>query len=153
MATLRIHQPKQYAGDYQLDLDDEPLTTLEWRWVKKISGYLPATIGEGVRGGDPDVNVALATIALVRAGRVVEGDALGCADRLARVAVDAFEELDDPSEEVGEDPTTLRATESPPQNGGRSGSLTLDRQASDRAATGRPDSPRSATSDRLTSLG
>ena len=33
-------------------------TTLEWRWVKKVSGYLPGTIGDGVDGGDPDIFVA-----------------------------------------------------------------------------------------------
>jgi hypothetical protein len=150
MATLRIHQPKQYAGDYELDLDEDPLTTLEWRWIKKVSGYLPATIGEGVQGGDPDVNVALATIALVRAGKVAERDALIVADRLAHVALDSFEELPDPSEAIGEDPTTARATDLPTPNGGKSGSSTSENQANGPSPIGHLDSPKSATYDRET---
>src|SRR4051812_33842978 len=120
MATLRIHA-KPYAGDYELDVEDAPLTTLEWRWIKQLSGYLPATIGEGIRGGDPDVQLALAVIALVRAGRVAEQNVREAADRLAHAAVDAIEELPDPSE-IAEaaDPTKAQATDSPMTNGGGS---------------------------------
>jgi hypothetical protein len=151
MATLRIHA-KPYAGDYELDVDDAPLTTLEWRWMKQLSGYLPATISEGIRGGDPDVQLALAVIALVRAGRVSEQNVREAADRLAHAAVDAIEELPDPSAIAeAEDPTKAQATNSPASNGGGSGNSISDPPASDPRATGPLDSPRYATYDRATS--
>lgn len=151
MGTLRIHA-KPYAGDYELDLDDAPLTTLEWRWIKQLSGYLPATIGEGIRGGDPDVQLALAVIALARAGRITEQSVREVADRLAHATVDTIEELPDPSEVAEpEDPTEAQATNSPASNGGGSGNSISDLPASDPSRTGPLDSPRFATYDRAIS--
>lgn len=77
-----ISDARRYDGEYDFDLADESLTTLEWRWVKKISGYLPLTIGEGWVGGDPDLFLAFAVIAMRRAGKIGKEDALVAAEQL-----------------------------------------------------------------------
>jgi hypothetical protein len=150
VATLRI-KAKPYAGDYRLDIDEEPLTTLEWRWIKRISGYLPATIREGVKGGDPDINIALAVIAMARAGRIAEADVTDVADRLARASIDNLEEIPDPSEELGEDPTTPPGTGSLTPNGGSFGNSTSENPDNLPPPTGPLDLRRFAESSRATS--
>ncbi len=67
MSDRIVINVRPYVGEYDFDIEGEPLTTLEWRWLKKISGYLPMTLDEGFRGGDPDLFVAFAVIALARA--------------------------------------------------------------------------------------
>lgn len=71
---------KPYDGEYPLD--DSEFTTREWSWIKKISGYLPMTAEEGFKGGDPELFVALAVIAMVRAERIEKSGAMAMADRL-----------------------------------------------------------------------
>lgn len=79
---------KPYDGEYPLDLEEEPLTTREWRWVKKISGYLPLTVEDGFAGADPELVVALAVIALVRNGKTQKEQALTLAERIADLPFD-----------------------------------------------------------------
>lgn len=80
MAQIIVSIPR-YKGEYEFDLD-EVFTALEWRWIKKISGYLPLTIDEGWRGGDPDLFVAFAVIAMNRSGKIRREEALQAADDL-----------------------------------------------------------------------
>lgn len=115
---------KPYDGEYELNLEDEPLTTLEWRWVKKISGYLPLTMGEGFAGADPDLVCALAVIALRRHGRIQKEQALAVADRLADVPFDGaaiqllFDETEDDEEGDVVPPAVAPQTESPRRSSG-----------------------------------
>jgi hypothetical protein len=64
-----IKNIKPYDGEYDIDFGDPPLTTLEWRWIKKLAGYLPGTFREGIEGSDPDIVCVLAVIAMRRAGK------------------------------------------------------------------------------------
>lgn len=100
-----IQGVKPYDGEYPLEMQEEPLTTLEWRWVKKISGYLPLTIGDGFAGADPDLVCALAVIALRRKGKIQKEQALLVADRLADAPFDgaAIQLVFDEEEETSED--------------------------------------------------
>lgn len=94
---------KPYDGEYPLD--DSEFTTREWSWIKKISGYLPMTAEEGFKGGDPELFVALAVIAMVRAERVQKSDAMSVADRLSDSAFgSALTFVADEDEEGDEDP-------------------------------------------------
>jgi hypothetical protein len=69
--TIAGVQP--YDGRYELDLEQAPLTTREWGWVKRLSGYLPMTIGE--EGfADPEFVAVLACVGLRRAGKVEAKD-------------------------------------------------------------------------------
>jgi hypothetical protein len=57
-----------YEGRWEFDLDNRELTTREWGWIKRLAGYLPLTIEEGL--ADPELVVVFACIALRRAGKV-----------------------------------------------------------------------------------
>jgi hypothetical protein len=77
-----------YEGEYEFDLNAQPLSTVEWRWVKKISGYLPLTIAQGWEGGDPDLFLAFAVIAMRRSGKIAKNDVLEVAEVIEEAAVD-----------------------------------------------------------------
>lgn len=64
-----------WDGRYEFDLEQQPFTTREWGWIKRFSNYLPLTIDQGWRGGDPELFAAFAVISLYRAGRVTPADA------------------------------------------------------------------------------
>ena len=82
-----LNTPK-FKGEFDFDIAAEPLTNLEWRWVKRLSGYMPMTVDEGLHGADPDLFVAFAVIALARAGRIPASDALNVAESFADLPFD-----------------------------------------------------------------
>lgn len=99
-----------YDGTYDFPLAEAPLTTSEWAWVKKFSGYLPLTLDEGINGGDPELICAFALVAIYRAGKLTYGDAA----RVFRVLADApFGEsiVFDVGDEVEEEADPPRAPE------------------------------------------
>ena len=51
-----------YDGRWEWDLEGRELTTREWGWIKRLSGYLPLNIEEGL--GDPELVIVFAAIAL-----------------------------------------------------------------------------------------
>ena len=71
-----------YDGEYELDTD-RAFSTREWHWIKKIAGYMPLTVGEGFAGGDPELFVAVAVIAMCRSGKIRREDALQVAEHIA----------------------------------------------------------------------
>lgn len=87
MARIVIKGIPPYDGDYELDAD-RAFNTREWRWIKKTSGYLPLTVGEGFAGGDPDLFVALAVIAMCRSGKIDRDEGLRVADVIAEAPFD-----------------------------------------------------------------
>ena len=84
---IAIKGVRPYDGEYELDLQ-RAWTTREWNWIKRISGYMPFTINEGLKGGDPDLFVALAVIGLVRNGKVERDNAMAVAETLLDVPYD-----------------------------------------------------------------
>ncbi len=88
MDAIVVTGVQPFDGTYELDLENSPFTTLEWRWIKQTAGYLPGTVAEGFEGGDPDLIVVLAVIAMHRAGKIRKEDATRTADQLADVPVD-----------------------------------------------------------------
>lgn len=87
MARIIIQGIKPWDGDYDLDTD-RAFNAREWRWIKKVSGYMPLTVSDGFAGGDPDLFVALAVIAMCREGRIGRDEGLTVADQLAEVPFD-----------------------------------------------------------------
>jgi hypothetical protein len=87
MARIIITGIPPYDGDYELD-SDRAFNAREWRWIKKVSGYMPLTVTEGFEGGDPDLFVALAVIAMAREGKVTREDGMKVADVLAEAPFD-----------------------------------------------------------------
>lgn len=74
MAIVKV-KVERYKGEYPLE-SDRPMDAFEWRLIKKISGYMPMTIDAGFAGDDPDLYIALAVIALLRAGKIRKEEAL-----------------------------------------------------------------------------
>ncbi len=92
---------RPYDGEYDLELQDRPLTALEWRWIKKLAGYLPGTFRDGLEGSDPDLVCVLAVIAMYRSGRVDRQSAPTVFDRISDAPFDgaAISLISDPVEE------------------------------------------------------
>lgn len=59
-----------YDGEYELNIEARPFLTIEWSWIKRISGYMPGTINDGWAGRDPELFCAFAVVALFRAGKI-----------------------------------------------------------------------------------
>lgn len=131
MDTIVI-RAKPYVGEYPFDTDERTFSIQEWRWIKKIAGYMPLTIGEGWAGRDPDLVLVFAVIALVRAGKVTAEQALLAAGRLETTEFDgvaiSFEsdsdEVED-SEDDADPPSEASLTTSATPNTGTSGKPTL----------------------------
>ena len=69
MARIIINGIRPWDGDYDLQTD-RAFNAREWQLIKRQSGYLPLTVKDGFAGGDPNLMVALAVIALCRAGKI-----------------------------------------------------------------------------------
>lgn len=76
-----IQGVRPFDGEYELDVK-RAWTIREWNWIKSISGYMPATVNDGLKGDDPALYVALAVIAMCRQGRVDRDAVEGVADAL-----------------------------------------------------------------------
>ena len=87
MARIAIRGIKPWDGEYDLDTE-RAFNAREWRWIKKVSGYMPLTVSDGFAGGDPDLFVALAVVAMCRAGKIDREDGLKVADQLAEAPFD-----------------------------------------------------------------
>jgi hypothetical protein len=70
-----------WDGEYEFDIGGHPLTTKEWGWIKRLAGYLPDTVDEGLT--DPETITAFAAIALRRAGRIDDREVAETFDHLA----------------------------------------------------------------------
>jgi hypothetical protein len=84
---IAIRGVPPYDGEYELDLN-RAWTTREWNWIKRISGYMPFTVNDGLRGGDPDLFVALAVIGMVRNQKIDRDRAMDVAEALMDVPYD-----------------------------------------------------------------
>lgn len=93
---------KPYDGRYELDLTHE-LTTREWGWIKRLSGYLPSTLTDD-SFSDPEFGSVLAVIAMRRAGRIQPAEVVAVFERLADAPFGSTITIEgDPAEDEGED--------------------------------------------------
>jgi hypothetical protein len=81
MDWIVIEGVPPYDGRWQFDLDTQELTTREWGWIKRLSGYLPLTVEEGL--SDPELIVVFACIALRRAGKATPAEVPDVFERLS----------------------------------------------------------------------
>ena len=82
MEYLIVENLPPYDGRYELDPARE-LTTREWGWIKRLSGYGPLTVDEGRRNVDPELWTVYALILLHRAGKLEAGQVPDMFERLA----------------------------------------------------------------------
>lgn len=141
-----------YDGEYEFDIEGSPQTTLEWRWTKKISGYLPLTAPEGLKAGDPDLFVAWAVIAMVRAGKIQEDEVMDVADVLARWPFDGTGiRLRGDDEDEGDVSSPLDSGEPSPSGSDSSEPSELNPGNVSHLPTGSPPSDTGSQSDQATS--
>lgn len=113
-----IQGVRPYDGEYELDTG-RAFNAREWRWIKKVSGYMPLTISDGLGGGDPDLVVAMAVIAMCRDGKIDREDGLRVADELSETPFDGAAILLI-GDEVGDDeipPALTSKPDEPSQSG------------------------------------
>ena len=99
MARMKIQGIRPWDGEYDLDTD-RAFNTREWRWIREVSGYLPLTAPDGFAKRDPTLMVALAVVAMCRAGKIDREHGLEVAEQLAEAPVDgvAITMIGDPVE-------------------------------------------------------
>jgi hypothetical protein len=141
MAKIRIDLRKPYTGEYDFNIEDEPFTNLEWRWIKKISEYMPATVMDGWAGMDPDLFIAFAVVALVRAGKVGRDAAVAFAEEFDDIQAGVRMLFDDADKEQEDDdgpPEVAAAVIDvlPPRSTGGSSGETSESPAGDLSLTG-----------------
>ena len=81
MDYIVIEGVPPYDGRWEFDLEGRELTTREWGWIKRLSGYLPLTIDEGL--ADPELIIVFACIALRRASAVESREVTDLFERLS----------------------------------------------------------------------
>jgi hypothetical protein len=152
MPDVMIVNVPPYEGEYEFDVAAQMFSTCEWRWIKKLSGYMPLTIDEGWKGGDPDLFLAFAVIAMRRAGRIAKAEVLVVAEEIEEAPFDgtAIGFRGEVIEEA--DPTSgSESSESPQSSGGDSSeSSEPTPEAEKPQASGTQDSATGLDSDRLT---
>jgi hypothetical protein len=76
-----------YEGEYEVF--DTAFSTKEWRWIKQLSGgELRAGQFDSEAFADPDFILALAVIAMRRAGKITADQVLAVADELSELPFD-----------------------------------------------------------------
>ena len=118
MDWLTISGVKPWDGRYEFDVAGQELTTREWGWIKRLSGYLPLTIDEGFDGADPELFATFAAIALHRAGKVDAREVPAVFERLQDAPFGATIRLTSDSEAVTEEnPSPPNSNASTPISG------------------------------------
>jgi len=128
---VTIEGVKPWDGQYPLEIfGDEPLTTREWGFIKRLSGYLPTDITVK----DPEVICALAVVALYRAGRVSAAEVPVTFERIIDAPFGSTVRLegDENAEEEGDDggPLPPASTDANGSNVASAGSVSPPRSES-----------------------
>lgn len=87
MSAVKIEGFGKWDGTYELNEGERAFNAREWRWIKQISGYMPATISDGFAGEDPDLFIAVAVIAMSRTGKIERQAAPYVAEQMAEEPV------------------------------------------------------------------
>jgi len=107
---ITIEGISPYDGVYPFTIDTAPLTTTEWHWIKRHSGYMPLTMEAGIEGGDPTLICAFAVISLYRAGKVVKSDVARVYELLADAPFGSCITFDGGEDEVEQESPTSAPT-------------------------------------------
>lgn len=149
MDWIVIDSIPPYDGRYQLDLAGDQFTTREWGWVKRLAGYLPGNLEDGLTGMDPELICAFATIALHRAGKVQARDVPDVFERITDAPFGSTIRLETDRAEIGQEedadppsppsssgngsssgPGSTKSSETSPATPARSGIPALDTSGS-----------------------
>lgn len=103
MIWVVIEQPPLWAGRWELDLEHNDLTIRELGWIKKLSGYLPIEMSQGLAGGDAELFAAYAIIGMVRAGKISNAEVPEVFEQLLDVPYGSAIRIEDDEEAVEDD--------------------------------------------------
>jgi hypothetical protein len=120
MDWIVLEGVKPWDGRYEFDLAEVPLTTREWGHIKRLSGYLPLTLDQGLDGGDPELFSCFAVLALRRAGRIDDRQVPELFERLIDSPFETTIRLESDSEEVDASPPTPSSSASNGSSGAAS---------------------------------
>lgn len=129
-AKIIIEGLRPHDGEYELDISR--FTMRELHTIKRIAGIRAGEIADALKATDTDVVVALAVVALNRAGKDPDEDRLW--DSQTGMIKLVFEESDESPPE--EEPAETGSTSSSRTNGGESSSRTSGPQANDLSRIG-----------------
>ena len=155
MTDAMIVSVPPYEGEYEFDIEGHPFSTVEWRWIKQIAGYMPLTIEKGWAGGDPDLFLAFAVIAMRRAGKIQKAEVLQVAEQIEEAAMDGTSITFRGSAEADDaDPPSDSASESSADTSGESSSEPTEPspESATPESSGTPDSDTGSDSPLLTSV-
>jgi hypothetical protein len=136
---LTISGVAPWDGRYELNLDDQPLTTREWGWIKKHAGYLPLTLtADG--WADPELVAVLAAIAARRADTIDNTDVARLIERFADApfGTTITIETDKPAEVEADPGPPPRSSGPRPSSNGASSKTASEISADDPSPTGPP---------------
>jgi hypothetical protein len=143
MDYLVIEGVLPYDGRWQFDLETQELTTREWGWIKRLSGYLPLTIEEGL--GDPELVVVFACIALRRAGKATPTEVPKLFEELSDAPFGSAITMETDVVETAEDDAGPPASSSS-ENGDSSGATSTPNSETSGGPPNSSGTPDSATS-------
>jgi hypothetical protein len=143
---VEITGVRRWDGRYRFDIAENPPTTREWGWIKRMSGYLPMTLEDGFRGGDPELVCAFAVIALRRAGRIENDDAQRVFDELQDASFGSKIRIDSDTEPVEGEETVPDPTGSSNGNTSSSGTDSTTSSETSPATPASSGTPAPATS-------
>ena len=146
MNIIAVTGAKPYDGRYPLDIDEQPLTTREWGWIKRNAGYVPLTL-TGEAFSDPELIMVLAVIAMRRAGRVQTEQFAEVWERFNDAPFGSTLTIEDDTNEVDDEDDAgppARSNSGSSSSNGASSPTTSESSDDPRRVTG---SPRSATSE------
>lgn len=135
MDWITVTGVKPYDGRYELQLDESPLTTREWGWIKRHAGYLPADLDEKTFT-DPEMITMLALIAMRRADKITAAQVGEVWDRFVDAPFGSAITLEPDPDVAGEDDAGPPAESS---NG--SSSISGDSSTTGSASSDEPPSP------------
>lgn len=105
MDWIVIENVKPYDGRYAFDVPNFDPTMREWGWIKRLSGYMPLTLDVGLAGGDAELIVVLAVIAMHRNGKITAADVEHVHGRFLDVEFGSAIRLELGADDDAEDPT------------------------------------------------
>lgn len=132
---VTIEGVPQFDGVYELDYDGQSFSMWDLHMIKKIAGVRAAEFKEATDAGDTDVTVALAVIALRRAGKFEKNRALEVADLLMESEAGKIRYHEEDDAEV---PPPEASPSEPAPRDGHAGSSTVSSPVSNGTGDDRP---------------
>ena len=147
MEHLVIDGVPPYDGRYLMNLADQELTTREWGWIKRLSGYQPLTASDGLATNDAELVCAIAVILLRRAGRIGNDDVPAAFERIADAPYTATLQW----EKTGVERPVKGDAEDPTESSNGNASFAGPGSSRSSESSGEPSSP-TGTPDSATSV-